>query len=347
MHGEPYLAVEDVARRLGVHHDTVVRMIRDGRLPGAVRIGKAYRIPQSALLSLLGKVPVPAPRAEIVVVANQKGGVGKTTTAVALASALARLGRRTLLIDLDPQAGCALMLRTGLTGDDGQPLPLERTIYAVLLDRATWEEVTLPSPVGCDLVPATIDLAAADVELNQQMLKETLLERKLCELPPHYQYVVLDTPPNLGILTVNALSAAHRLLVPVACDFMALRGLDLLLQTIAKVRRVTNPRLELFGILPTFYDQRTGTNRRMLEQLTAYAEAEGLRLFPPVPRTTRVAEAPEFGTSVVLSQPASIAAQHYLKIAEELIHASEAPAAAAVRVPQQRDRRSAAREGGD
>src|SRR5829696_4052474 len=199
---------------------------------------------------------------KVIALANQKGGVGKTTTTINLGAALAEQGRHVLLVDMDPQG--ALSVGLGFN-----PLALEQTVYNLLLDRKAD-----PGPViertkqdGLELLPSNIDLAAAEILLAPEVGRERALARVLRPLRERYDYVLIDCPPSLGLLTVNALTAADGVLIPLECEYFALRGVALLLQTIDKVRDRLNPRLEVAGILATMHDSRTLHGRQVLERV--------------------------------------------------------------------------------
>ena len=251
----------------------------------------------------------------IIAVANQKGGVAKTTTSVNIAALLAEAGQRTLLLDMDPQGGCAVCLGMDTT-------TMERSIYDALVRQEVGiADVVVHTGFGFDLVPANIDLAGAEIELKQALAAETVLQRKLKPVLDRYDFIVIDTPPSLGILTVNSLTAAHKVLIPISAEYMALRGLRMLLDTLENVREVTNPRLEIMGILATRYDSRTINSREVYEYLKDFCKREGLKLFPMViKQSVRFAEAPGYHTPLALWRKELDGAKQYRKLAEELVH---------------------------
>jgi len=321
-----YLSVEDVAARLGVHPQTVLRYIHRGCLQ-ATRIGKYYRITPDALEAFAGSRPAVVPHAGpvILAVANQKGGVGKTTTAVNLAVGLAALGRRVLLIDMDPQGGCAVCL-----GLNPSEIAREQTVYRLLCTEDEDWQPSVRTVHRLAFVPANDDLAGAEIDLRHVLAPEAALARKLPAIAPRYDVVILDTPPNLGILTINALAAATGVLVPVSCEYMSLRGLELLLDTARRVQKMINPRLDVLGILPTRYAGQTVNSREVLEFLRQFCQRTGLRLFePPVRQSVRVQEAPRTGLPLVLSDPAHETALAYRALATEISTYVEQKASAA------------------
>ncbi len=251
----------------------------------------------------------------IIAVANQKGGVAKTTTSVNLAALLAAAGKRVLLLDMDPQGGCAVCLGMNTT-------TMERSIYdALVKPNVQISEVLVPTDFQFDLAPANIDLAGAEIELKQALAAETVLQRKLKPVLNSYDYVVIDTPPSLGILTVNSLTAANKVLIPISAEYMALRGLRMLLDTLENVREVTNPGLAIMGILATRYDGRTINSREVYEYLREFCKREGIHLFPQViKQSVRFAEAPGYQTPLALWRKEVDGAKQYQKVAEEVIN---------------------------
>jgi chromosome partitioning protein len=250
--------------------------------------------------------------ARILSLANQKGGVGKTTTAINLGAAMAELGQRMLLVDFDPQG--ALSVGLGIN-----PMTLELTVYNLLLDRAVEPEQVIlkTSTPGVELLPSNIDLSAAEVVLVSEVAREQALKRALAPIRDRYDYILIDCPPSLGLLTVNALTASDGVIVPLECEYFALRGMTLLLDTVEKVRDRLNPDLRLEGIVPTMYDGRTLHGREVLERVR---EAFGPYLYRTViRRTIRFAEAPVVGETILSYAAASSGAADYRALAKEVL----------------------------
>lgn len=248
----------------------------------------------------------------IIALANQKGGVGKTTTAISLGAALAELDQQVLLVDFDPQGGCALGL--GI-----EPGGLELSVYNALLDRSCEvEEVILKTSVpNLELLPSNIDLSAAELMLVQEVAREQTLLRVLAPLRVKYDFILIDCPPSLGLLTINALTAADGVIVPLECEYYALRGMGLLMDSIERIRERLNPRLQIDGILPTMFDKRTLHAREVLERVE---EAFGPWLFETrIRKTIRFAEAPVAGEPILSYAPTSTGAASYRKLAMEVI----------------------------
>ncbi|SDM85758.1 ParA family protein [Allokutzneria albata] len=250
--------------------------------------------------------------ARILALCNQKGGVGKTTSTINLGAALAEFGRRVLLVDFDPQG--ALSVGLGI-----QPHHLDRTIYNVLMERdTTVEETVLRTCVpDMDLLPSNIDLSAAEVQLVAEVGREQTLGRTLRPVIDNYDYILIDCQPSLGLLTVNALAAAHGVLIPLECEFFSLRGVALLIDTIEKVRERLNPDLEITGILATMYDPRTLHSREVMARVV---EAFGEIVFDTViNRTVRFPETTVAGEPITSWAPRSGGAKAYRALAREVI----------------------------
>jgi chromosome partitioning protein len=247
----------------------------------------------------------------VLAVANQKGGVGKTTTAVNLAAALAILERPVLLVDLDPQGNT-----TGGLGVDKSALV--QTAYDWLLAGAAFEEVARPTDLPfLTLVPANRDLVGAEVELVGTERREFRLRERLAAVKGRFEYVLVDCPPSLGFLTLNALTAADGLLLPIQCEYYALEGVSELLATLERVKESLNPGLALLGVVPTMWDERTNLSRQVLEEIRRHF---GDRVFRAVvPRSVKLAEAPSFGKPILLYDARSRGAEAYLDIARELL----------------------------
>ena len=250
--------------------------------------------------------------ARVLALCNQKGGVGKTTTTINLGAALAEWGRRVLLVDLDPQG--ALSVGLGVN-----PLQLDRTVYNLMMERnVPVSDVLLETAVpGLDLLPSNIDLSAAEVQLVNEVAREQTLRRVLAPVLPEYDVVLVDCQPSLGLLTVNALTAADGVIVPLECEFFALRGVALLIQTIEKVRERLNPELELEGILATMYDARTLHGREVLARVL---EAFGDKVFHTVVnRTIRFPETTVAGEPITTYASSSAGATAYRDLAREVL----------------------------
>lgn len=246
----------------------------------------------------------------IIAITNQKGGVGKTTTCVNLASALASLRKRVLLIDFDPQ-GHATM-GSGVDKKTAKPTGCE-----VLLDETTLAEAVIKLEHGYDLLPGNGDLTAAEVRLMPQPGREIRLKRQLESVVNRYDYVLIDCPPSLGVLTLNALSAAHSVLIPIQCEFYALDGLTQLLDTIKAVRATVNQALQMEGLLRTMFDPRNNLGADVSAQLTRHF---GEKVFDAViPRNVRLAEAPSHGQPILQYDRGSRGALAYLALAEEML----------------------------
>jgi chromosome partitioning protein len=253
--------------------------------------------------------------ARIVAMCNQKGGVGKTTTTINLGAALAELGRRVLLVDFDPQG--ALSVGLGV-----HPHQLDRTAYNLLMERGvSIDEVLLKTSVpGMDLLPSNIDLSAAEVQLVGEVAREQALARVLAPVLEDYDYIFIDCQPSLGLLTVNALTAAHGVIIPLECEFFSLRGVALLIDTVDKVRERLNPDLKLDGILATMYDGRTLHGREVFARVV---EAFGDDVYDTViSRTVRFPETTVAGEPITSWAPTSAGAIAYRNLAREVLSRS-------------------------
>ena len=249
--------------------------------------------------------------ARIIAVANQKGGVGKTTTCVNLAAALADMSYRVLLVDFDPQGNAS-------TGCGVDPRSLERTAFDVMVGEATLAETLVsPEKLSFDLLPSNGDLGAAEFQLMHTEGREFILRNALEEVAHRYGWIIIDCPPSLNLLTLNALAAANSVLVPIQCEYYALEGLAALLETIDQVRGSVNPRLEIEGLLRTMYDGRNNLSSAGSDQLTEnFGDAVYRTL---VPRNVRVAEAPSHGLPVLHYDPNSRGALAYIGLAGEVL----------------------------
>jgi chromosome partitioning protein len=265
---------------------------------------------------------VPAPLsshgpARVIALANQKGGVGKTTTAINLAAALAEYGRRVLVVDFDPQGAASVGLGV-------PPHELDRTVYDLIMDRKVqYTDVLRATAVpGLDLLPANIDLSAAEVQLVSEVARESALARALRPALDGYDEVIVDCQPSLGLLTVNALTAAHGVIIPLECEFFALRGVALLVETIEKVRDRLNPRLQVDGILATMYDSRTLHAREVVARVY---EAFGDKLFQTViSRTVKFPDATVAAEPITTYAPTHAGASAYRQLARELVARGDA-----------------------
>lgn len=253
-------------------------------------------------------------------IANQKGGVGKTTTTVNLAASLANAKQRVLLVDLDPQGNATM-------GSGIEKRDLEATVYHVLLGRKTIAEVRKTSELGkYDVLPANRDLAGAEVELVDFPQREKRLKEALNKVAQEYDYVLIDCPPALNLLTLNGLCAAKSVMIPMQCEYYALEGLSDLVNTIRKVRANLNPVLEIEGLLRTMFDPRNTLAQQVSDQLLEHFGTKVYRTV--IPRNVRLAEAPSYGVPVLYHDKASKGTQAYLALASELLNLIEKPVSA-------------------
>jgi chromosome partitioning protein len=254
----------------------------------------------------------PAVRAaRAIAITNQKGGVGKTTTAINLSACLAAMGKKVLMVDMDPQGNA-----TSGVGIEKQAI--DGCVYELLVDGVDPASVVRPGPIeGMDVIPSTLDLAAAEIELASELSRENRLRTGLDPLRSRYDFIVIDCPPALGLLTINSLSAAGEALIPIQCEFYALEGLVYLLRTVQRVKQHVNQALKISGVLLTMYDIRTN--------LAKDVEAEVRREYPNmtyktvIPRTVRLSEAPGFGKPIILYEPSSKGAWAYTELAKEVV----------------------------
>jgi chromosome partitioning protein len=247
---------------------------------------------------------------KVIVFANQKGGVGKTTSCVNLGASLRMKGRNVLVIDLDPQGNATM--GSGINKND-----LDLLSYHFLLNKSAADDVICSTKAGYDLIPSNRDLTAAEVELISLSRKEFFLLQALVRIKGRYDYILIDCPPSLSMLTINALVAADSVLIPVQCEYYALEGLSSLTETITTVQENINKRLVIEGVLRTMYDSRNRLTKEVSEQLEQYFSGQVFKTV--IPRNVRLAEAPSFGLPVLLYERSSQGAGAYLQLAEEMI----------------------------
>ena len=251
-----------------------------------------------------------APTATVIAVANQKGGVAKTTSVVSLGAAFAELGKRVLLVDLDAQA--CLTFSLGVDPDE-----VEASVNEVLLGRAAAADVRVACEDGVDLIPSVIELAGAEAQLLPRPGREYVLRSALEPLLEEYDVILLDCSPSLGVLTLNALTASHGLIIPMPCEMLSYRGVGQLLDTVADVQRILNRELAVLGILPTMYDGRSNHAQAVLADVGERYELPVLA--PPIPKTVRFAEAPALGRSILATSRSSRGAKAYRDVASSLL----------------------------
>lgn len=252
---------------------------------------------------------------KILAIANQKGGVGKTTTSVNLSACLAYLGKKVLLVDTDPQGNAT----SGVGIEKGE---VEACIYNVLVEDAELEKVILHTAMdGLDVAPATIQLAGAEIELVPTISREVRLKRAIEKVETNYDYIIIDCPPSLGLLTINALTAADAVIIPVQCEYYALEGLSQLLNTIRLVQKHLNDKLSIEGVLLTMLDARTNLGIQVIDEVKKYFQDKVYQTI--IPRNVRLSEAPSHGEPIVLYDARSRGAQVYLEFAKEVMGVGE------------------------
>ncbi|MFF2092088.1 ParA family protein [Paenibacillus sp. NPDC058174] len=253
---------------------------------------------------------------KIIAIANQKGGVGKTTTTVNLGACLASLGRRVLLVDIDPQGNTTSGI--GINKAD-----VENCIYDILINEVHPSEAMQDTEIaGLKIIPATIQLAGAEIELVQRISREVRLKQMLHMIKDQFDYILIDCPPSLGLLTINSLTAADSVIIPIQCEYYALEGLSQLLNTVRLVQKHLNTSLQIEGVLLTMLDARTNLGIQVIEEVKKYFQQKVYQTI--IPRNVRLSEAPSHGQAIITYDPRSKGAEVYLELAKEVISYEQA-----------------------
>lgn len=248
---------------------------------------------------------------KIIAIANQKGGVGKTTTSVNLGAGMATIGKRVLLVDIDPQGNTT-------SGVGVNKADVENCIYDILINDVNPADTILNTQIeGLDIIPATIQLAGAEIELVSTISRELRLKKALNTVKNKYDYIIIDCPPSLGILTINSLTASDSVIIPIQCEYYALEGLSQLLNTVRLVQKNLNPHLMIEGVLLTMLDARTNLGIQVIEEVKKYFQEKVYKTI--IPRNVRLSEAPSHGQSIITYDSRSKGAEVYLELAKEVI----------------------------